>query len=101
MLWLGLHLTLLFHYNWCIVVTEGSYISIIPGGGIGVGDLSSLLTFKLKKGVAIDIDHRVTKQQYTPLLPLNGIEGGRKTSCMACQKKKKFISDYQSIYTMK
>ena len=38
--------------------------------------------------MAIDIDHRVTKQQYTPLLPLNGIEGGRKTSCMACQKKK-------------
>ena len=26
----------------------------------------TLLTFKLKKGVAIDIDHRVTKQQYTP-----------------------------------
>ena len=39
--------------------------------------------------MAIDIDHRVMKQQYTPLLPLNGIEGGRKTSCMACQKKKK------------
>ena len=44
---------------------------------------------KLKKGVAIDIDHRVMKQQYTPLLPLNGIKGGRKTSCMACQQKKK------------
>ena len=56
---------------------------------MGVGDLSSLLTFKLQKGVAIDIDHRVTKQQFTPLLPFNGIKGGRKTSCMACQKKKK------------
>ena len=39
--------------------------------------------------MAIDIDHRVTKQQYTPLLPFNGIKGGRKTSCMACQQKKK------------
>ena len=77
-----------FEWETFLVVTEGSYISVIPGGGIGVGDLSSLLTFKLKKGVAIDIDHRITKQQYTPLLPFNGIEGGRKTSCMACQQKK-------------
>ena len=28
------------------------------------------------------------KQQYTTLLPLNGIKGGRKTTCMACQQKK-------------
>ena len=42
---------------------------------------------KIIKGVAIDIDHRLTKQQYTSLLPFNGIKGGRKTSCMACQKK--------------
>ena len=33
-----------------------------------------------KKGGPIDIDHRVTKQHYTTLLPLNGIKGGRKTS---------------------
>ena len=39
--------------------------------------------------MAIDIDHRVTKQQYTSLLPLDGIKGGRKTSCMACQQKKR------------
>ena len=73
----------------CSIVTDGSYISLIPGGGIRVGDLSSLLTFKIIKGVAIDIDHRLTKQQYTSLLPFNGIKGDRKTSCMACQQQKK------------
>ena len=40
--------------------------------------------------------YRVTKQQYTPLLPLNGIEGGRKTSCMACQQKKRVVYKIQS-----
>ena len=56
-------------------------------GGIWVGDLSSQLTLKSKKVGAIDIDYRVTKQQYTTLHPLNGIKGGRKTSCMAYQQK--------------
>ena len=28
------------------------------------------------------------KQQYTTLLPLNGIKGGRKTSCLACQQQR-------------
>ena len=64
-------------------------ISIIPGGGIRVGDLSS---FKIIKGVAIDIDHRLRTQQYTSQLPFNGIKGGRKTSCMACQQKNLLVA---------
>ena len=40
----------------------------------------------IKKGKAIDTDHRITKQQK---LPFNGIKGCRKTSCMAaCQQQK-------------
>ena len=56
---------------------------------------SSVLTthVKIKKGADIDIDHRVTKQQYTTLLPLNGIKGGRKTSCMACQQNKTIVHE--------
>ena len=68
-------------------VTGGCFISFIPVGGIREGDLSSLLTLKLKKGEAIDKDHRVTKQQYTTY-SLYETQGGRKTSCMACQQKK-------------
>ena len=30
------------------------------------------------------------KQQDTTLLPFNGIKGGRKTSCMACQQKNSY-----------
>ena len=44
--------------------------------------------------MAIDIDHRVTKQQYTSLFQFNGTKGGRKTSCMACQQKKPKITLY-------
>ena len=36
---------------------------------------------------AIGHRHRLTKQQYTTIFPLNGTTGGRKTSCMACQQK--------------
>ena len=42
---------------------------------------------KLNKSEAVDIDHRLMQQEYTTLFPLNGIMGGRKTSCMACPKK--------------
>ena len=48
----------------------GKSISVIPDGGSREYDLSSQLTIKIK---AIDIDHRITKQQYTTLFPLNGI----------------------------
>ena len=43
---------------------------------------------QIKKGGAIDKDHRVTKQQYTTLLSIYGIGGGRETRCVACQQKK-------------
>ena len=55
---------------------------------------------KIKKGGAIDIDNRVTKQQYTTLLPLNGIKCGRKTSCMGCQHKKRDDSSLSSLTQM-
>ena len=67
--------------------------SIIPDRGIRVGDLSSQLTTKNQKLEAIDIDHRLTKQQYTNLFPLNGTMCGRKTSCMACQQKQLYESE--------
>ena len=50
---------------------------------------SKEVNHKIIKGVAVDIDHRLMKQQYTSLLPFNGIKGGRKTSCITCQQKKK------------
>ena len=37
-------------------------VGIIPDGGVRVGDLSSQLTIKLKKGGAIDTDHRIMQQ---------------------------------------
>ena len=40
------------------------------------------------KGEAIDIDHRIMKQQYTNLLPSQWDLGDRKTRCMACQQKR-------------
>ena len=53
-----------------------------------VVEFEQVTHLKIIKGVAIDIDHRVRKQQYTTLLPLNGVKGGRKTSYMACTQKK-------------
>ena len=40
------------------------------------------------KGEAIDIDHRIMKQQYTTLLPSQWDLGDRKARCMACQQKR-------------
>ena len=60
---------------------------------------------KLKKGEAIDIDHRLMQQEYTNLFPLNGTMGGRKTSCMACPKKipkdfKNSAKKWQNLVTL-
>ena len=40
-------LTAISHYDRCSIATDGCYISVIPGGGIEFGDLSSQLTFKI------------------------------------------------------
>ena len=44
---------------------------------------------------AKDIDHRLTKQQYT--IPLQWDLGGRKTSCIACQQKNYRIYEKPSL----
>ena len=57
----------------------------------------TIKNLQILKGEAIDIDHRLTKQQYTTLFHLNGTMGGRKTSCMACQHKTVFRSGCGSV----
>ena len=54
---------------------KNTSISFIPDGESREGDLSCPHNSQLniKGEEAIDIDHRIMKQQYTTLFPLNGI----------------------------
>ena len=52
------------------------------------------------KGEAIDIDHRIMKQQYTTLLPSQWDLGDRKARCMACQQKGIRNTDWRIWYVL-